>query len=170
MPSQVNQQKVSELEEKIARAKSFAVVDYAGTSVNDQVDLRRGLRAVGSEMYVTKNTLINVVTDGKLKEHLEGMTAIVLSYDDEVAGLKVLVSWHKDKEKLVVKGGMVGESVLSPDEVVTLSKLPGKEELIASLISRLQGPSYGLVNVLNAGMRDLVYALNAIAEKQAKAA
>lgn len=169
MPSQVNQQKVSELEEKIARAKSFAVVDYAGTSVNDQVDLRRGLRAVGSEMYVTKNTLINVVTDGKLKEHLEGMTAIVLSYDDEVAGLKVLVSWHKDKEKLVVKGGMVGESVLSPDEVVTLSKLPGKEELIASLISRLQGPSYGLVNVLNAGMRDLVYALNAIAEKQAKA-
>ncbi len=169
MPSQSNQTRVSDLQAKIAKAKSFAIVDYSGTTVMDQVDLRRGLREAGSEMHVTKNTLINVVTDGKLKSHLDGMNAIVLSYDDEVAGLKVLANWSKDKEKLEIKGGMLGETVLSPADVTKLSKLPGKLELISTLISRLQGPSYGLVNVLNAGVRNLVYALKAIETKQAQA-
>lgn len=169
MPSQSNQNRVAEIEKKVSQAKSFAIVDYAGTTVNEQVDLRRGLKAANSEMFVTKNTLINVVTGGKLKTDLEGMNAIVLSYDDEVAGLKALVTWHEDKEKLTVKGGMVGEQVLSADEVKALSKLPGKKEMIVTLISRVQGPAYGLVNVLNAGMRNLVYVLKAVEDKQASA-
>lgn len=169
MPSTLNQTRVTEIQEKVSKAKSFAVVDYSGTTVTDQVDLRRGLRGAGSEMFVTKNTLINVVTDGKLKGDLEGMNALVLSYDDEVAGLKVLVNWSEDKEKLEIKGGMLGDTVLSPADVKKLSKLPGKNELIATLISRLQGPSYGLVNVLNAGIRNLVYAVKAIETKQAQA-
>ncbi len=167
MPSQKNQQKVGELQDKLLNAKSFAIFDYSGTTVNDQVDLRRKLREAGSSMYVTKNTLINVVTEGKLKANLDGMNAIAISMDDEVAGLKVLVSWHEEKEKLVIKGGMVGGDVLTSDQVIALSKLPGKNELIATLISRIQGPAYGLVNVLNAGMRDLVYVLKAVAEKPA---
>jgi large subunit ribosomal protein L10 len=59
---------------------------------------------------------------------------------------------------------MDGE-VLSAAQVESLSKLPSRQELITTLVIRLKGPSFGLVNVLKAGTRDLVYALRAIADQ-----
>jgi large subunit ribosomal protein L10 len=166
MPSTQNQTDLQTLKEKLSTAKSVAIVDYSGTTVIDQVEIRRNLKGAGAELYVTKNTLINLATEGKLKESLEGMNAVVISYDDEVGGLKALFDWHNKNEKLTIKLGMLGEAVLSAKDVEQLSKLPGKKELISMLISRLQGPAHGLVNVMKAGMRDLTYVLSAIEKKQ----
>lgn len=166
MPSTQNQTDLQLLKDKLSTAKSVAVVDYSGTTVNDQVDIRRSLRKAGAELYVTKNTLINLATDGKLKESLEGMNAVVISYEDEVGGLKELFDWHNKNEKLTIKLGLLGDAVLSAKDVEKLSKLPGKKELISMLIARLNSPASGLVNVLKAGMRDLAYVLKAIEKKQ----
>ncbi|MEX0896199.1 MAG: 50S ribosomal protein L10 [Patescibacteria group bacterium] len=171
MPNQHNQAVLEELKEKAARSKSIALVDYAGTTVNDQVELRNAVSAAGGEVRVAKNTIIKLALNQEaLNESLEGMTALVFSYEDEVGALKPLVTFHKDKEKLVIKQGLLEEKVLSTAEVIKLSELPGKEELIATLISRLQGPSYGMVNVLKAGQRNLVQVLKAITEKEPAAA
>ncbi len=167
MPSQHNQQQVEIIQEKISQAQSTVVVDYQGTTVNDQVKLRSALRQAGGEMFVTKNKLIDVaVGKGKLTDSLTGMNALVFSYSDAVAALKKLFEFHKDTDKLVIKQGLFEDKILSADEVEALSKLPGKDELIATLIARLKGPAYGLVNVLQAGPRNLVYALKAISDKK----
>ncbi len=168
MPNKNNQANLTLLQEKISRAKSAVVIDYSGTTVNDQTKLRNLLRESGGEMLVVKNTLIDIAFGkGKLTDSLKGMNAVVLSFQDEVATVKKLFEFHKDTEKLTIKQGMLADKVLSTEEVVNLSKLPGKNELIATLISRIKGPSYGLVNVLKAGPRNLVYALQAIARKEA---
>lgn len=167
MPNQQKQQEVQTLQEKLAQAQSMAVIDYSGTTVNDQVTLRRALKEVGGELVVTKNTFIDIaVGRGKLADSLDGMNAVVFSYTDPVAALKQLFQFHKDTEKLTIKQGYMDDRVLSPAEVESLSKLPGKTELISMLLARLQSPGTGLVNVLKAGQRDLVYALKAIAEKK----
>ena len=169
MPNQYNQDQVAIVTEKLSRAKSMAVVDYSGVNVSDMTRLRKELKAVDGEFFVTKNTLIDIATGkGKLTESLEGMNALVFSYKDAVAGLKKLFSFQKETEKLTIKQGLLLEDdkVLAPDEVKALSQLPSKEELISALISRIQGPIYGLANVLKANQRNLVYALKAIAEKQ----
>lgn len=166
MPNTQNQAVLAELTEKAARAKSIALIDYSGTTVNDQVELRDKVKSAGGEVRVAKNTLIKLaLNQDALKDSLEGMTALVFSYEDEVGALKPLVSFHKDNEKLVIKQGVLGDKVLSAAEVIKLSELPGKDQLIATLISRLQGPSYGMVNVLKAGQRNLVQVLRAITEK-----
>jgi large subunit ribosomal protein L10 len=171
MPNKHNQAQVQILQEKLSRAKSAVIVEYAKTTVNDQTKLRSSLREAEGEMFVTKNTLIDIaVGKGKVSDSLSGMNAIVFSFQDEVAAIKKLFAFHKDSSKLVIKGGVMGEQVLSAKEVEALSKLPGKQELIATLISRLNGPAYGMVNVLKAGTRNLVYALKAIAEKQGQTA
>ncbi|MCB9801393.1 MAG: 50S ribosomal protein L10 [Pseudomonadales bacterium] len=168
MPSQKNLQQVEMLKAKLDKAQSVAIVDYSGTSVNDQVKLRTSISEAGGEMLVAKNRLINVaVGEGKLSESLDGMNAIVFSYEDAVSALKKLFDFHKEEEKLTIKQGIMDDKVLSPAEVEALSKLPGREELISMLLNRLQSPATGLVNVLKAGQRDLVYALKAIAEKGA---
>lgn len=166
MPNKHNQEQVEILKEKLSRAKSLAIVDYSGTSVNDQVKLRNQLKEAGGEIFVTKNTLIDIVVGkGKVSESLEGMNAIVLSFEDEISAIKALFNFHKDNDKLTIKQGVVEDKVLSAEEVENLSKLPGKTELVGMLLARLNTPGQGLVGVLKATQRDLVYVLQAIADK-----
>lgn len=169
MPSKQNLEQVKILQDKFAQAKSVVVIDYSGTSVNDQVKLRAALSKTGSEMFVTKNTLIDIaVGKGKLTESLNGMNALVFSNEDAVAALKAIFKFHEEHEKLQIKQGIMGDKVLSPAEIEALSKLPGKQELMTMLVVQLKGPANGLANVLKAGTRDLVYALRAIRDEQSE--
>ena len=167
MPNTHNQAQVKIIQDKLNQAKSMVVVDYSGSSVSDLTTLREALRSAGGEMFVTKNTLIDIaVGKGKLTESLNGMNAIIFSYDDAVSGLKALFDFHKDTDKLTIKQGYMEDKVLSTSEVEALSKLPSKSELIVMLIQRLKSPGQGLVNTLTAKTKDLVYVLKAIADKK----
>lgn len=168
MPSQQNKQQVELLQDKIKQSKSVVVVDYSGTSGSDQVKLRAEIKAAGGELLVTKNTLIDLaIGKGKLTDSLTGMNALVFSFEDAVSAVKKLFAFHEDNEKLDIKAGYMAEEdkILSFSEVEALSKLPSKDELIATLIARIKGPSYGLVNVLGGVPRSLVYALKAVSQK-----
>ncbi len=167
MPNQHNQEQIKIIQEKLDKAASMVVIDYAGAKVKDLTDLRAALREAGGEMFVTKNTLIDIaVGKGKVTESLKGMSAVVFSYADPVAAIKALVKFHEDTELLDIKQGFMDGKVLSVAEVQALSKLPGKNELIVMLIQRLKTPGQGLVNVLQASARNLVYVMKAIADKK----
>ena len=168
MPSSKNTQNLELTKKKIEQAKSVLIVDYAGTGVNDLTELRRNLKAAGGEFFVTKNTLIGLGFDKKkeVTDALNGMNALILSYDDEVGAVKVTYDFIKDKEKMAVKVGYLDGKFITPDEAEALSKIPGKKELLGTLVRTLNNPATNLVGVLNAPMRDLVYALQAIAKKE----
>ncbi len=168
MPNQHNQQQVELLKNKIALAKSLAIIDYSGTSVADMTQLRAQLREAGGELLVTKNTLIDIALGkGKVSDSLTGMNAIVFSYQDAVSALKKLFGFHRDNDKLAIKRGYLPEEekILSETEVKTLSEMPSKDELIVKLIGSLHRPLYNLASVLKANQRNLVYALKAIADR-----
>lgn len=171
MPNTKNTSQLELIKEKLGKAKSVVLTNYSGLTVNEQNKLRSELTAAGGEYVVAKNTLFKIALDKEeLNSDLEGQTAVLFSYEDEVNPLKKLFEFIKKLEKPEVKKGLMNDKVLSKEEVIELSKLPGKDQLIATVISRLQGPSYGLVNVLNAGIRNLVYAVEAIRkQKEAKA-
>lgn len=169
MPNKKNQLQVELLTEKVKKAQSIAVVDYSGTTVSDMTSLRSQVKKAGGEVFVAKNTLIDIaIGKGKVSDSLTGMNAIVLSYQDAVSAMKSLFGFHKESNKLSIKQGFMPEEdkVLSPDQVKQLSEMPSKTELIQMLIGRIQAPAYGLANVLKANQRNLVYALKAVAEKQ----
>lgn len=167
MPNQHNQEQIKIIQEKLDKAASMVVIDYAGAKVKDLTDLRAALREAGGEMFVTKNTLIDIaVGKGKVTESLKGMSAVIFSYNDPVAAIKALVQFHDEKELLDIKQGFMDGKVLSVEEVKALSKLPGKNELIVMLIQTLKSPGQGLVNVLQASARNLVYVMKAIADKK----
>lgn len=167
MPNQHNQEQVKIIQEKLDKAASMVVIDYAKTNVKDLTELRAALVEAGGEMFVTKNTLIDIaVGRGKLTESLQGMSATVFSYNDPVSAIKALVKFHDEKELLEIKQGFMDGKVLSTAEIKALSKLPSKNELIVMLIQRLKSPGQGLVNVLQANARNLVYVMKAIADKK----
>ncbi|MBD3279612.1 MAG: 50S ribosomal protein L10 [Candidatus Pacebacteria bacterium] len=168
MPSQYNQQQVELIKEKLAQAKSVTIINYSGTNVNDQVKLRAAVKQAGGEVFVTKNTLMKLAFEQpELAESLQGMNALVFSYEDAVAALKAVYEFHQETDKLEIKQGLMADKVLTLAEVDALSKLPNKDELIITLIHRIKAPGNGLVNVLNANIRDLVQVLKAVSEQEA---
>ena len=63
-------------------------------------------------------------------------------------------------------GGVLERKFLSQQEVVNLSKLPSKDELIAKVVGSIRAPLAGLVNVLQGNIRGLVQVLNQIKESK----
>lgn len=167
MPSTANQTQVQQLSDKLAKAKSMVVIEYSGTTVNDQTKLRSQVTEVGGEVVVAKNTLMDIALGkGKLSDALKGMNAFVFGYEDAVGAIKKVFDFNKESSKLVIKAGLLEDKVLSATEVENLSKLPSKQELLATLVQRIQSPATGMVNVLKAPVRDLVQVLRAYSQKE----
>lgn len=168
MPSQIKVQAVEALQEKLSRAKSVVFAKYSGLNSAQQTKLRRAIKEAGGEILITKNRLLNIAL-GKpegLSDVLQDQLLTLFSYEDEVGAVKALAKFIEDNELPEIKGGWMEAKLLSVKDVETLSKTPGKAELIAMLLNRLQGPAYGLRNVLEAVPGNLVRVLNAIATKQ----
>lgn len=166
------QEVVANLREKLARAQLGVLTEFKGLKVADITALRRSLKEAGGELQVVKNTLLKLAAAdtyaAALEEHLKGPTAIALSFGDPVALAKVLAQFAKEKpDNLRIKAGVLGQAVLSAQEVVELSKLPAREVLLAQLLGTLQSVPASLVNVLAAVIRKFLYVLKAIEEKRA---
>lgn len=174
MPSEktlnLKKTKVEELAQKFKDAKSFVLADYRGLTVEQDTQLRKAMREAGVEYTVIKNSIARFAAKengyGDLDDYLKGPTSIALSLEDPVAPSKVLAKYAKDFKKLDIKAGIVEGKFIDIEGVQSIASLPSKEELVAKAIGALAGPMYGIVNVLNANIRGLAVALNAIAEKK----
>jgi len=164
---------VKEISGKLKSAKSIVLTDYRGLTVEQDTDLRNALRKSGIEYKVVKNTLTKLAARENglevLEPYLNGPTAIAISSTDPVAPAKVLTEYVKKYEKLSLKAGVVEGRVIDVDGIKSLSELPPREVLIARVLGGFNAPISGFVNVMNANLRGLVVALNAIAEQKAGA-
>lgn len=160
------------LTQKLGKAKSVVFTDYRGMTMGQLSDLRTKLKEQNAEFTVTKNTLMNLaLKDAQLptpsKEIEEGPTATLFSYEDEIAPIKTLVKALKDAQIGKIKGGMVDQELMDGFAITRLSNLPGKLELRGQVVGLLASPLQGMVGVLQANLRNLVYALDQIREKKA---
>ena len=77
-----------------------------------------------------------------------GTTAVFYS-KDEVAPARIFAKAMSDYKKMDFKFGILNGNIISKEEVVSLSKVPSKEVLIAMLLGVLQGPVSALARALN---------------------
>lgn len=162
---------VENLAEKLKGSCAGVFVDYSGTNVATDTQMRRAMREAGVEYSVIKNTLTrmaaNKVGFEELDPFLNGPTALAVSKTDPVAAAKILCDYAKKPDsKMEIKIGFVEGKLISAEEVKALAELPSKEVLVAQVLGTMIAPISGLANVLNANIRGLAVALNAIAEKK----
>lgn len=140
---QQKQKEVSELAEKINKAKVVLLADYRGINVEDVTNLRAKLRGAKTEYKVIKNNITRrALAECKiegLEEGLEGPTAIVLGYEDYLETSKIIYEYSKNNEFYKIKGGIIDGKVVSSEEIIALAKLPSRETLIAQLAGALLG-------------------------------
>ena len=152
------------------RAGSAVLVDYQGMDVARTTDLRRRIRESGVDFVVAKNTLTKRAADEAgvegLEEFLTGPTALAFS-EDPVASAKLMAEFADQVESFALKGGLLeGGRVLNEQDIVALSKLPGREQLIAQIVGGISSPLTSFVTVLNNTVQGLVVALGQIAEQK----
>ncbi|NLX61826.1 MAG: 50S ribosomal protein L10 [Tissierellia bacterium] len=161
---------VEEIKEKIEKSQSVVLVDYRGLNVDQVTQLRKKYREAGVDYKVYKNTLMRFAFKEagyeEFNEYLTGPNAVAFGFDDPVAPAKVTHEFAKEHESLEIKAGIGDGKIVSLDEIKRLADLPSREVLIAQVLGGLNAPIAGFANVLQGTIRSLVYALNAIKEKQ----
>lgn len=166
---------VASLTEKLQNASAGVLVDYSGTNVATDTELRKKLREAGVEYSVIKNTLLRFACDNAgleaLDSHLNGTTAIAISANDPVAAAKILKEYAEKKDSTIrIKAGFVEGKAIDAAGVTALAELPSREALVAQVLGTMLAPVTGLANVLNANIRGLAVALQAIVDKKSEPA
>lgn len=161
---------VNALSEKFSSAKSVFLTDYSGLTVADITDLRRKFRESNTEYLVVKNTLAKLGAQqaGKdgLLPYLQGPIAIAVSYEDPASPARVLKAFLKDHQRPEIKACLIDDEIMPASEASAIADWPTREELLAKLVGSLNAPISGLVMVLAGVQRQLLYVLNAIADKK----
>lgn len=144
---------VAELTEKIKNAKAGVIVNYQGITVENDTALRKALREAGVEYKVYKNTLTGMACDNAgydVKAHLEGMSAIALSNNDEVAAAKIMKEYADKIPSFEIKCGFVDGGVLDANGVNELAAIPAKPVLVGKILGGMMSPVSKLAMVLQA--------------------
>ena len=145
---------VDGLADKFGRAVSGVLVKYQGITVDEDTQMRKELREAGVEYSVVKNTLIGFACDkvgyGDMKQYLEGMNAIAVSYDDPIAPAKILKEYADKIETFEIRGGILEGAVVDAATVNELAEIPPKDVLVAKLLGSIQSPLYKFAYVLQA--------------------
>ena len=134
---------VKALAEKFKSSNLILLTDYRGITVEDVTDLRNTLRDAKAEYKVIKNNIVkralNENGEKELDSVLEGPTAVIMTEGDYLEPLKAVYQYAKDNEFYKIKGGVIEGKVMSVEEIITLAKLPSRQELLGMLAGALLG-------------------------------
>jgi len=177
LPKKVKEQKrlaVEELTGLFSGVTAAVITDYRGITTAELTGLRRKLREAGVSYRVVKNTLARRAADSAGREAVKGLfegpVALALGTGEVNVPAKVLLDFiGSTKSNLLVKGGFIGDRLLTAKEVASLARLPSRNELLSKLLGQLQAPITGLVTVLSGPVRNLAGVLQArISQLEAK--
>jgi large subunit ribosomal protein L10 len=165
---------INALKEEFGKSKDFIFADYRGLTVAQITGLRNQIRGKEASFKVVKNNFARIAFEQlsapNVAVYLTGPTAIAIAPQDSNEVAKALLAFAKEVPALNVKGALIGDTVYTAKQVEAFSKLPGKRELLAMLLSVMNGPSRNLVGALNDINARLVRTIKAVGEQKAEAA
>lgn len=161
---------IKEITEDVKNSTSTVILGFTKLEYADVTPLRKNLRDKGIKMTVSKKTLMKrafgeagIVGDVPA---MEGQIALAFGNDPVVPAKSVAEAEKKLKNKVFILGGIFEGKFLSKQEMIALSKVPGREVLLSQLLNVMNSPIQGFVSTLNAVTRDFVNVLDQVAKKK----
>lgn len=145
------------LKGKFSQYNNFYVTDTESLTVAQVVKLRRACFNKQVEMKVAKNTLIKKAMESLDSKRYEGVydslhkvTALMFSENPKEPAL-IISSFRKESkgEMPVLKAAFInGDVYMGNDQLVALTKIKTKNELIGEVIGLLQSPAKRVIAAL----------------------
>ena len=157
---------IDRLRDAFSECSIGVLTDYRGLSASEITILRRRLGESGVRYRVVKNTLARFAAEragrADLATSFEGPVAIAFGYGDIVEPARALADYIRtSKSSLAIKGGFLGDRLLTSGDVTALSTLPPREILFARVLGGMQIPISALVSHLATPIRGLMGVLKA---------
>ena len=138
----------------LSEYNDFIFADYRGLTVAQITELRGKLREKNAVLKVMKNNFARIAFEEmkveNVADYLKGPTVIAMVNEDSNEVAKVLFDFKKTAPTLEVKGGSIGKEVYDSAKIEAYSKVPGKKQLYAMLMSAMNGPAQKLAATLKA--------------------
>ena len=151
-------------------SQGLILVKYSGVSSPDMSSLRKALKGAGADLFVVKNSVAKramlELGLNDLSGAIDAPCGVIFFKNEPVDTSKVLCSFRKDHEKLLLEGGYLIDRKLTQKDIEAMSKLPSKDVLRAQVVGMLNTPISGLVMVLNQTLKKFVYCLDQIKNKK----
>ena len=166
---------VDEVRERLDGTSATILAEYRGLNVSKLAELRGALRNAGGDFKVYKNTLVRFAARDlglEIEDLLVGPTALAFVTDkpdgspgDAVDVAKVLKDFGKDNPALVLKGGVLGDKLLSADDTRALADVEPRDVLLSRFAGGLAAPMQRFAGLLQALPRNLAYGLRALIDQ-----
>jgi large subunit ribosomal protein L10 len=174
MPTQAKIDAVAELRARVEKSAAIYLAEYKGLNVKAISELRKQVRNNGAQMIVVKNRLLNLALAGTAAEgltaHLKGPNAVIFCDADPVTPAKAIADFAKTHDVIAWKGGWVEGTIFDGTGIARVAELPPRDQLIAQVVGAVASPLSGFVLTLSGLVSDLVYTLQAVADKKGEAA
>jgi large subunit ribosomal protein L10 len=162
---------VTTLSEAIVGAPLVMLAAYEGSTVLETEALRNKLRENGLRLQVVKNSLMKrAIAETEvevLSTHLSGMTGVVISNDDPIASARAFRDALDPKGAIKLKAAFFEGGVYEGIAAAAIADLPGRDELLVSLLRTLQAGPRQVLSVMQGPARDLLYLLKNYEQKLA---
>ena len=160
---------VAELAEQFRSSAGAVLTEYRGLSVAQLSELRGSL-GEHATFAVVKNTLTKIAAQDagvspELTQLLSGPSAIAFVSGDVVEAARSLRDFSRANPLLVIKGGVLEGSPLTPDEVIRLADLEPREVLLAKLAGAFKASLAGAAATFGALPAQMARLLAALEEK-----
>jgi large subunit ribosomal protein L10 len=163
---------VEEVRGRFEASTAALLTEYRGLTQADMQALRRSLRDAGGDYKIYKNTMVRFAARElglEIEELLVGPTAIAFvptdGTGDPVPVAKALKDFARTNTHLVVKGGVLGDRVLSADDTQALADVAPREVLLAQLAGAMAAPMQQFAGLLNALPQKFAYAMQALIDQ-----
>ena len=167
------QELVDQYRELLNQSEAIFLTEYTGLDVKQMQMLRAEVRKVDGTYHVTKNTLLRLALEESGKpipeDMLVGQSGTGFALSEAPSMAKALTEFAKKQEELIIKGGIMGDELLSAEQVKALASLPSMDELRAQLIGLIQAPARNIASTVASGVRQVVNVLDAYAKLEDEA-
>jgi large subunit ribosomal protein L10 len=161
---------VGQYTDLIAQSEAIFLAEYSGMSVKQMELLRGKIRDANGQLNVTKNTLLIKALEASENnvpmDLLIGQLATTFALGEAPALAKVLIDHAKTDENLVLKGGLMGNRVMTAKEVEQLASLPSLDQLRGQILGLINAPAQNVVSAVTNGVRQVMNVLDAYARSE----
>lgn len=162
---------IDEIVDQIEDANGFVVMSYEKIGANQNFDFRSSVREAGGNFMIVKKRVFAKALEGKdysfNKDELPGHVALMLAGEDVVAATKAACDFAKGNKNLVeILGGLIEGSKCSSQDVVRISKLPGRDQMRSEFLGLLTAPMSQTLSVMDALLTSVPHCLENKANKE----
>ena len=166
------EQKVTSLTryvDALKQSNGIILADYSGLKVSEVEKLRRAVTPLGGRLLVVKNRVLKLALEETgtplPDEYLTGPTMVGFCFDAIPPVAKVLMDATKEYSTFQLKGGLIGDSVLTIEQAKTIAFLPPRAILLGQVLGTINAPASRVASVIAGGIRQILNVVQAYVDK-----